>query len=126
MCGWRGLCGSRAGGGVVGWCVVWVGLGGEGGWGAGRLAGGWLAGARRQEGAADSGVTAAAVGTGLPVVATGGWKLFGEGTAATPNVLLVPVLVASLWTGLWRHQDFMEGANVAFRAALLAVLGLAG
>ena len=75
---------SGAGGGLL----SWLGLGGDEGSAAGPLAWASLAVARRQDGAADSGVTAAAVGTGLPVVATGGWKLFGEGTAATPNVLL--------------------------------------
>jgi hypothetical protein len=65
-------------------------------------------------------------GLWLAGTAVHAWSIAWVDKTPTPNILLVPVVVASLWTVLWRHQDFMEGANVAFRAALLAALGLAG
>jgi hypothetical protein len=65
-------------------------------------------------------------GLWLAGTAVHAWSIAWVDKTPTPNILLVPVVVASLWTVLWRHQDFMEGTNVAFRAALLAALGLAG
>lgn len=65
-------------------------------------------------------------GLWLAGTAVHAWSIAWVDKTPTPNILLVPVAVASMWTVLWRHQDFMEGTNVGFRAALLGVLALAG
>lgn len=65
-------------------------------------------------------------GLWLTGTAVHAWSIAWVDKTPTPDILLVPVSVASLWTVLWRHQDFMEGANIGFRAAVLAVMALAG
>ena len=65
-------------------------------------------------------------GLWLAGTAVHAWSIAWVDKTPTPNILLVPVTVASLWTVLWRHQDFMEGVNIGFRAALLMVTALAG
>lgn len=65
-------------------------------------------------------------GLWLAGTAVHAWSIAWVDKTPTPNVLLLPVATASLWTVLWRHQDFMEGANIALRAGLLGTTAVAG
>jgi hypothetical protein len=65
-------------------------------------------------------------GLWLAGTAVHAWSIAWVDKTPTPNILLLPVAIASLWTVQWRHQDFMEGANVGFRAGLLVVTAFAG
>ena len=98
---WAFLFGGGCGCG--GGLLSWLGLGGDEGSAAGPLAWASLAVARRQDGSADSGVTAAGGGPGLPFVATGGGRPFGEGTAASPTVLAA-----------WRGYPYSSDGGLVF------------
>lgn len=65
-------------------------------------------------------------GLWLAGTAVHAWSIAWVDKTPTPNVLLLPVAIASLWTVQWRHQDFMEGANIALRAGLLGATAVAG
>jgi hypothetical protein len=65
-------------------------------------------------------------GLWLTGTAVHAWSIAWVDKTPTPNVLLLPVVIASLWTVQWRHQDFMEGANIGLRAGLLGATAVAG
>lgn len=54
------------------------------------------------------------------------WSIAWVDKTPTPNVLLMPVIIASLWTLQWRHLDFGAGDHVWFRATLLVASTLGG
>lgn len=54
------------------------------------------------------------------------WSIAWVDKTPTPNLLLMPVLIASFWTLQWRHRDFSSGDHIPLRAILLVATALAG